>query len=82
MDFLLNATSGLLNTMSAALGGWSFAHNIADDIQALKPFFKKANMILPVDGFLFVFGLYISLQLVLMAYYWITRILNLIRGAG
>jgi hypothetical protein len=43
---------------------------------------QKANMILPMDETLTCLGLYIGLMLVLMAYYWITRAINLIRGAG
>ncbi|MNG35904.1 hypothetical protein D3C84_1227710 [compost metagenome] len=68
--------------MSVVLGGWSFPRNIGNDVAAIKPYLQKANMILPIDAVLTCMGLYIGLQLVLMAYYWITRAINLIRGAG
>lgn len=82
MDFLINTIAGALNTMSAVLGGWSFPRNLATDVLAITPYLEKANMILPVDELLIVLGLFLGLQLILMAYYWITRMLNLIRGAG
>lgn len=82
MDFILNAVSGMINTMSAVLGGWSFTRNLAQDMQQIMPYLQKANMILPVSEFLAVLALWVGLQLVLAAYYWITRAINLLRGAG
>lgn len=37
---------------------------------------------MPMDDGLAVLGLFISVNLALAAYYWITRAINLIRGAG
>jgi hypothetical protein len=82
MDFILNAVTGMINTMSAILGNWSFTRNLAEDMNKIMPFLQKANMILPVSEFLSVLALWIGLQLVLAAYYWITRAINLLRGAG
>lgn len=82
MDFVINGVAGFLRVMSVVLGGWSFPRNLANDVAQLKPYLQKANMILPMDETLTVLGLYVALMLVLMAYYWITRTINLIRGAG
>lgn len=82
MDFILNALSRMINTMSAVLSGWSFTRDIAQDMNMIMPYIQKANMILPVSEFLSVLALWIGLQLVLAAYYWITRAINLLRGAG
>ncbi|MGO0063938.1 hypothetical protein ACTID9_28720 (plasmid) [Brevibacillus fluminis] len=82
MDFLINGISDVLNTMATALPGFSWAHDLAADVAALKPYFDKANVLMPVDTVLIVLGLWVALQIVLAAYYWITRTINLIRGAG
>lgn len=82
MDFLLNAVTKVLNTASAALPGFTFLHNIAADIGAIMPYLQKANAILPMDTLLAVMGLGLAVNLALLAYYWITRAINLIRGAG
>lgn len=82
MDFILNGVSGFLRIMSVVLGGWSFPRNLASDIAAIKPYLQKANMIVPMDETLTCLSLYVALMLVLMAYYWITRTINLVRGAG
>lgn len=82
MDFIINGVAGFLSTMSKVLGGWSFPRNLANDVAAVKPYLQKANMILPMDETLTCLGLYVGLMLVLMAYYWVTRAINLIRGAG
>lgn len=82
MDFILDALSGMINTMSVVLGGWSFTRNIAADLQLIMPYLQKANMLLPVSEFLACLSLWIALQIVLAAYYWITRAINLLRGAG
>lgn len=82
MDWLLNGVSTLLGAMSRVLGGWSFGHDIAVDVAGIMPYINKANYLLPVDTVLTVCGLYITIQLVLAAYYWITRVINLLRGAG
>ncbi|MNW44041.1 hypothetical protein D3C74_212580 [compost metagenome] len=74
--------SGMLNTMSALLGSWSFTRNLAADLQAIMPYLQKANMILPVSEFLAVLAVWVGLQIVLAAFYWITRAINLLRGAG
>ncbi|KVV25791.1 hypothetical protein [Burkholderia ubonensis] len=82
MDFILNAITGMMNTMSVVLGNWSFTRNLGQDMAMIMPYLQKANMILPVSEFLSVLSLWIGLQLVLAAYYWITRAINLLRGAG
>lgn len=82
MDFILEALTKAMNGMSNVLGGWSFTRNLANDLNTIKPYLEKANMLIPVDTALEVLGLYLGLQLVLIAYYWITRALNLLRGAG
>lgn len=82
MDFLLNGVSTLLNKMSAVLGGWSVVHDFGADIAAIMPYIHKANFLLPMDDVLSICGLYITVQLVLAAFYWITRVINLLRGAG
>lgn len=82
MDFLINGVADILNTMAEVLPGFSFAHDLSADIRALKPYLDKANTLVPVDTVLIVLGLWVALQLVLAAYYWITRTINLLRGAG
>lgn len=82
MDFVLNAVSGIINTMSVVLGSWSFTRDLSKDMQLIMPYLQKANMLLPVSEFLAVLALWIGLQIVLAAYYWITRAINLLRGAG
>ncbi|GAE10032.1 hypothetical protein [Paenibacillus sp. JCM 10914] len=82
MDFILNAVTGMINTMSVVLGSWSFTRNLGQDMALIVPYLQKANMLLPVSEFFAVLSLWIGLQLVLAAYYWITRAINLLRGAG
>lgn len=82
MDFILGGVSDLLNTMSAALGGWTFARDLASDFAKMQPYLRKANAIIPINDALTVLGLYAGVQLALVAYYWITRAINLLRGAG
>jgi hypothetical protein len=82
MDFIINGVAGFLNVMSVVLGGWSFPHDLAADLTKISPYLQKANMFVPIDEVLICLGLFIALQAVLMAYYWITRAINLIRGAG
>lgn len=82
MDFILNAVSGMLNAMSVVLGSWSFTRDLGADLGKVMPYLQKANAILPVSEFLAVLALWIGLQVVLIAYYWINRAINLLRGAG
>lgn len=82
MDFILNAVSKLMNTMSVVLGSWSFTRNLAGDFALIMPWLRKANMLLPITEFFSVLGVWIGLQIVLIAYYWVTRTINLLRGAG
>lgn len=82
MDFILGAVSDLLRTMAVVLGGWSFPADLADSIDKFTPYLQKANMLIPISAAMTVFALWIALQAVLMAYYWVTRTLNLVRGAG
>jgi hypothetical protein len=82
MDFLLNGVSGLINKMAAVLGGFSFTHNLGQDLALVVPYMQKANALLPMDTVFIILGLYITIQLLLITYYWITRAINLLRGAG
>lgn len=82
MDFILNGVTKTINAMSAVLGGFSFTRNLAADIAKVGPYLQKANSIIPVSEALTVLSLYIAVQIALIAYYWITRALNLLRGAG
>lgn len=82
MDFMLNAVSGLLNTAADALGGWSFTRNLAGDVRTVMPYLQKANYLLPVSEYLAVLAIWVAVNMALAAYYWITRAINLLRGAG
>lgn len=82
MDFILDAITGTINSMAMVLKGFSFTRNLGEDLSKISPYLEKANMIIPVDAALTVLGLYITVNLALIAYYWITRALNLLRGAG
>jgi hypothetical protein len=82
MDFLLNAVSKMINAMAAVLGSWEFGHDLSADINKISPYLQLANWMLPVKTALIIAALWVALQLVLIAYYWITRAINLLRGAG
>lgn len=82
MDFILGAVTQTLNAMSSLLQGFSFTRNLGQDMAKITPYIQKANYIIPVDAGMSVLGLFLSLQLALIAYYWVTRAINLIRGAG
>lgn len=82
MDFLINAVTSMINKMSAVLGSWSWVRDMRDDLNVIQPYLEKANILMPIDTVLTIMSLYVGLQLVLVAYYWITRTINLIRGAG
>ncbi|MCL6456519.1 MAG: hypothetical protein K6T85_00790 [Gorillibacterium sp.] len=82
MDFMLHGVTWILQNMGTVLGGFSWSHNLAADIQLLQTYYQKANIILPVDAALQIGSLFITVQLALAAYYWICRVINLIRGAG
>lgn len=82
LDFILDGVSGFLHTMSLVLGGWSIADDLGTKLSMISPYMEKANRFVPISEAMKVFAAWISLQLVLMAYYFITRTINLIRGAG
>lgn len=82
MDFLLGAVTKTLNAMAAVLPGFSFARNLAADIAKISPYIQKANYILPASEAMNVLSLFVALQIALILYYWITRAINLLRGAG
>lgn len=82
MDFILGGVTKVLNSMSKVLPGFKFAHDVAADINLIMPYFQKANAFLPISAVLTVLGLFVTVNLALMAYYWVTRAINLIRGAG
>jgi hypothetical protein len=82
MDFLINAVADLLNALASVLPQWSFVHDIAADVETVAPYLRKANVLVPIDVAMVVLCLVIGLELVLVALYWIDRVINLIRGAG
>lgn len=82
MDFVLNGVTTVINAMAAVLQGFSFTRNLGQDVAKIGPYLQKANMILPISEGLTVLSLIVAVQLALIAYYWITRAINLLRGAG
>jgi sorbitol-specific phosphotransferase system component IIC len=82
MDFLLGGVTGIINGMSKLLNGFSFTHSLGADIALIMPYINKGNALVPVDTALTILSIWISINLLLMAYYWITRVINLLRGAG
>lgn len=82
MDFILNGVTKVINAMAQVLQGFSFTRNLGEDIAKISPYLQKANAIIPVDAALTVLSLFVAVNLALVAYYWITRAINLIRGAG
>lgn len=82
MDFLLGGVTRVIDAMAQILQGFSFTRNLGEDIAKISPYLQKANAIIPIDAALAVLSLFITVQLALVAYYWITRMLNLLRGAG
>ncbi len=82
MDFLIGSVSRVLNGMSSLLGGFSFTHSLSSDVGLIMPYIQKGNAFLPVDTALTILSLFMTVNLLLMAFYWITRVINLLRGAG
>jgi hypothetical protein len=82
VDFLISGLATFINGVASLLPHWSFTHDISADVTLLTPYLQKANVIVPIDVALIIFGLVIGLELLLIALYWIDRIINLIRGAG
>lgn len=82
MDFLISGLASFINSIASHLPQWSFTHNIASDVSTIQPYLNLANTLLPINTMLTLFGLWIGLQLMLIALYWIDRLINLIRGAG
>lgn len=82
MDFILDAVSSAANAMAAVLGGWSWTRNLAADFAVISEYVTKANRWVPIGTALTVLGLWVTLNLILIGYYWITRTINLLRGAG
>lgn len=82
MDFVLNGVTRTLNGMGRILGGFSFTRNLGADVARISTYIQKANAFIPVSEAMTVLALFISVQLALIAYYWITRAINLLRGAG
>lgn len=82
VDYILDGVASMLNTMSVVLGGWSIAADLGEKVAAITPHMQKANKFVPISGAMHVFASWIALQMLLAAYYWITRTINLIRGAG
>lgn len=82
MDFILGGVIKVIDAMAAVLSGFSFTRDLGQDVAKISPYLQKANMILPISEALLVLSLIIAVQLALVAYYWITRAINLLRGAG
>jgi hypothetical protein len=82
VDFILGGVSKMIRAMSAVLDGFSFTRDLSADIRVLSEYYQKANVLVPVNEALKVGALFITVQLCLIAYYWITRAINLLRGAG
>lgn len=82
MDELIEGVVGLINSITNLLPNWSFSHDVTQDVATLAPYFDTANVLVPMDIALQIFGLCIGLELLLISLYWIDRVINLIRGAG
>lgn len=82
MDFLINGVADFLNEVAKILPKWQFVHDIAQDVATIQPYVSKANVLLPIDTMLTLFVLWLGLELMLVALYWLNRVVNLIRGAG
>lgn len=82
MSFLTDLFAEFLSDFASVLSSFEFTRDLSNDIAKLIPYWEKANFLLPVSESLLIFSLFLTLQSVLMAYYWITRTINLIRGAG
>lgn len=82
MDFLIQGLADLINALAKILPHWSFVHDIAQDIAVLAPYFQKANTLLPIDTVMQILALIVGCELMLISYYWISRVINLVRGAG
>lgn len=82
MDFLVLQLATFINTIAAHLPQWSFSHDIASDIQTLTPYLRLATVLVPVDTALQILSILVGMELMLIALYWIDRVINLIRGAG
>lgn len=82
LDFILQAVADVIRQMSAILGNWTWTRNLADDLVTIAEYLQKANALLPVSAALTLLGLFVTLELLMIAYYWISRAINLLRGAG
>jgi sorbitol-specific phosphotransferase system component IIC len=82
MDFLLGGVTKLISGLSKILVGFNFTHALGDDIALIMPYINKGNALVPVDTALTILSIWITINLLLMAYYWVTRVINLLRGAG
>lgn len=82
MDFLVSGLADFINQVAKLLPQWSFVHDVSQDIATLTPYWQKANVLFPIDTLMTIFALVIGLELMLIALYWIMRLINLIRGAG
>lgn len=78
----MSGVASFIQTVAGFLPQWHFLHNIADDVNTLSQYIQKANTILPIETAVTLLSLAIGLELLLIAFYWISRTINLIRGAG
>jgi hypothetical protein len=82
MSFLFDSIAGFLNTVSSAIPTFEFTRDIINDYNTILPYFQKINYIFPVSEALTVMTLFITVQVLLVTFYWLSRAINLIRGAG
>lgn len=78
----MSGLADFINQLAKILPQWSFTHDVASDVSLLTPYFQKAGVLFPIDTVLTVLGIWLGLQLLLIALYWIDRLINLVRGAG
>ena len=82
MDFLLNGLASFIDKVSTVVPRFEFIEDVGSHIAVLVPYFQKANMFFPIDTLFRVMSLFITLQLILISFYFITRAINLLRGSG
>lgn len=82
MDFIISGLATFINSVASLLPQWSWTHDITTDVVTISPYLGKAAVFLPIDTALTLMGLWVGLNLFLIALYWIDRLINLVRGAG
>ena len=59
---------------------WTFSHDISSDVARISPYFNAADVLLPMNTLFTIFSLVVSLNIVLIAFYWLNRLITLLRG--